>query len=150
MSPDKLEWSQINPIQMAVQTADLFFLNNSQSEKISLSCTLLTIARGKCNVEIQSITENADTQPKEIKEKEFIGKIIIPRDRPVMKCEGFLLPYAFRTLYERFLTIQFIGRPILLTIFLDEKLSVSLNGDLFIEDSQEITIDHLDFVFPLR
>ena len=38
MSPDKLEWSQTNSIQKAVQTADLFVLNNTQSEQISLSC----------------------------------------------------------------------------------------------------------------
>ncbi len=150
MSPDKLEWSQINSIQMAVQTADLFFLNNSQNEQISLSCTLLTIARGKCNVEIKQIQENINKQEKNKQKKDFSGKIIIPRDRPIMQCEGFLPPHAFTTLYERFLSIQPVGRPILLTVFLDEKLSVSLNGDLFIEDSQEITLNHFDFVFPLR
>ena len=150
MSPDKLEWSQTNSIQMAVQTADLFVLNNTQSEQISLSCTLLTIARGKCNVEISQKKSKGEGQTEEIHKNKFSGNIIIPRDRPVMQCEGFLLPEAFRTLYEKFLSAQSVSRPILLTVFLNEKLSVSLNGDLFIEDTREIMLNHIDFVFPLR
>ena len=52
MSPNITEWSQTNSIQMSVQTADLFILNKTKNEQLILSCTLLTIARGKCNVEI--------------------------------------------------------------------------------------------------
>ena len=50
MSPNITEWSQTNSIQMAVQAADLSILDNTKIEKLILSCTLLTIARGKCNV----------------------------------------------------------------------------------------------------
>ena len=59
MSPENLEWSQTNSIQMSVQTADLFLLNKSQNEQLNLSCTLLTIARGKCNVEIRPQIETS-------------------------------------------------------------------------------------------
>ena len=79
-----------------------------------------------------------------------MGSIIIPRDRPVMHCEGYMSPGDFKLLNEKFMSKHSIGRPISLTIFLKEKLSVSVNGDLFIEDTREILIDYIDFVFPLR
>ena len=141
MSLNNLEWSQINSIQMAVQSADLLVFNSRNSEKLSLSCTLLTIARGKCNVEISQNQEKDDS---------FLGNIIIPRDRPIMQCEGLMQEDTFNALCERFTSIQSVGRPILLTIFLNEKLSVSVNGDLFIENTREIIINQIDFVFPLR
>ena len=74
-----------------------------------------------------------------------IGKknIVIPKERPVMECEGLIPPDAFKALYEKFVSIQSVGRPIILTIFLDEKLSVSVNGDLFIEDTRKILINHI-------
>ena len=141
MSLNNSEWSQINSIQMAVQSADLLVFNSGNSEKLSLSCTLLTIARGKCNVEIRQNQEKDDS---------FLGNIIIPRDRPIMQCDGLMQTDTFNALCERFTSIPSVGRPILLTIFLNEKLSVSVNGDLFIENTREIVINHIDFVFPLR
>ncbi len=150
MSPENLEWTQINSIQMSVQTADLFLLNKSQNEQLSLSCTLLTIARGKCNVEIRPQIETPDSISGKQQKDNFSGNIVIPRERPVMECEGLMQPNTFKALYEKFVSIQSVGRPIILTIFLDEKLSVSVNGDLFIEDTRKILINHIDFIFPLR
>ena len=149
MSPKYTEWSQTNSIQMAVQAADLSILNNT-NEKLILSCTLLTIARGKCNVEISQQNKMVDNPPNYNIENCFEGSVIIPRDRPVMKCEGSMPKHAFRGLYEKFVSTQSVGRPILLTIFLNEKLSVSVNGDLFIEDTRKINVDHIDIIFPLR
>ncbi len=150
MSPNITEWSHTNSIQMAVQAADLSILNNTKSEKLILSCTLLTIARGKCNVEISKQNKLADNLPNYDSENCFEGTVIIPRDRPVMKCEGSMPKHAFRALYEKFVSTQSVGRPILFTIFLNEKLSVSVNGDLFIEDTRKINVDHIDIIFPLR
>ena len=150
MSLDSLEWSQIDSIQMSVQTADLFILNKSQNEQLSLSCTLLTIARGKCNVEIKLNHEIADDVPHGTYQQGFLGRVIIPRYRPIMQCEGVMCPEQFRTLTEKFMGIASIGRPITLTLYLDDKLSVSVNGDLYIEETREISIKHIDFIFPLR
>ena len=150
MSPNIIEWSHTNSIQMAVQAADLSILNNTKSEKLILSCTLLTIARGKCNVEISQQNKMVDKPPNHNIENCFEGSVIIPRDRPVMKCEGSMPKHAFRALYEKFVSTQSVGRPILFTIFLNEKLSVSVKGDLFIEDTRKINVDHIDIIFPLR
>ena len=150
MSPENLEWTQVNSIQMSVQTADLFLINKSQNEQLSLSCTLLTIARGKCNVEIRPQIETPASILGKQQKDNFSGYIVIPRERPVMECEGLMQPNTFKALYEKFVSIQSVGRPIILTIFLDEKLSVSVNGDLFIEDTRKILINHIDFIFPLR
>ena len=150
MSPENLEWSQTNSIQMSVQTADLFLLNETQNEQLNLSCTLLTIARGKCNVEIRPQIETSVSISNEQQKDNFYGNIVIPKERPVMECEGLIPPNAFKALYEKFVSIQSVGRPIILTIFLDEKLSVSVSGDLFIEDTRKILINHIDFIFPLR
>ena len=150
MSLDTLEWSQIDSIQMSVQTADLSLLNNTEDQQLSLSCTLLTIARGKCNVEIQHYKNSADETPQDAYYDEFSGGVIIPRDRPVMQCKGVMPPSHFRELTKKFIAIQSVGRPITVTLYLQDKLSVSVNGDLYIEDTREITIKQIDFLFPLR
>ena len=75
MSPENLEWSQTNSIQMSVQTADLFLLNKSQNEQLNLSCTLLTIARGKCNVEIKPQIETpASISNEQQRQSHHIGR----------------------------------------------------------------------------
>ena len=154
MSLDTLEWSQIDSIQMSVQTADLSVLNNTTDQQLSLSCTLLTIARGKCNVEIQHYKNSAEEVPQDASydgfSGGFSGGVIIPRDRPVMQCKGVMLVSHFNALIEKFIAIRSVGRPITVTLYLQDKLSVSVNGDLYIEDTREITIKHIDFIFPLR
>ena len=154
MSLDTLEWSQIDSIQMSVQTADLSVLNNTADQQLSLSCTLLTIARGKCNVEIQHYKNSAEEVPQDASydgfSGGFSGGVIIPRDRPVMQCKGVMPASHFNALTEKFIAIRPVGRPITVTLYLQDKLSVSVNGDLYIEDTREITIKHIDFIFPLR
>ena len=154
MSLDTLEWSQIDSIQMSVQTADLSVLNNTKNQQLSLSCTLLTIARGKCNVEIQHYQNSGEETPQDafydVLSGGFSGGVIIPRDRPVMQCKGVMPHLHFRALTEKFIAIRTLGRPITVTLYLQDKLSVSVNGDLYIEDTREITIKHIDFMFPLR
>jgi hypothetical protein len=150
MSLDNLEWSQIDSIQMSVQKADLFLLNNTQNQQINLSCTLLTIARGKCNLEIKQYKNSVEDAKQDEFHEGFSGRVIIPRDRPVMKCEGVIFPSHFRALSEKLIAIQSVARPITVTLCLQDKLSVSVNGDLYIEDTREITIKHIDFAFPLR
>ena len=154
MSLDTLEWSQIDSIQMSVQTADLSVLNNTTDQQLSLSCTLLTIARGKCNVEIQHYKNSAEEVPQDASydgfSGSFSGGVIIPRDRPVMQCKGVMPASHFNALTEKFIAIRSVGRPITVTLYLQDKLSVSVNGDLYIEDTREITIKHIDFIFPLR
>ena len=150
MSLDTLEWSQIDSIQMSVQTADLSVLNNTTDQQLSLSCTLLTIARGKCNVEIQHYKNSAEEALQDASYDGFSGGVIIPRDRPVMQCKGVMPASHFNALTEKFIAIRSVGRPITVTLYLQDKLSVSVNGDLYIEDTREITIKHIDFIFPLR
>ena len=154
MSLDTLEWSQIDSIQMSVQTADLSVLNNTTDQQLSLSCTLLTIARGKCNVEIQHYKNSAEEVPQDASydgfSGGFSGGVIIPRDRPVMQCKGVMPASHFNAVTEKFIAIRSVGRPITVTLYLQDKLSVSVNGDLYIEDTREITIKHIDFIFPLR
>ena len=154
MSLDTLEWSQIDSIQMSVQTADLSVLNNTTDQQLSLSCTLLTIARGKCNVEIQHYKNSAEEALQDASydgfSGGFSGGVIIPRDRPVMQCKGVMPASHFNAVTEKFIAIRSVGRPITVTLYLQDKLSVSVNGDLYIEDTREITIKHIDFIFPLR
>lgn len=150
MSLNNSEWSQIESIQMSVQTADLFLLNNTKEQQLSLSCTLLTIARGKCNVEINQYPISAEEAKKAKFNDGFSGGVIIPRDRPVMQCQGVMPPSRFKALTEKFISTQSVGRPITVTLHLKDILSVSVNGDLYIEDTRKIIIEHIDFAFPLR
>ena len=69
-------------------------------------------------MEISQQNKMADNPPNYNIENCFEGSVIIPRDRPVMKCEGSMPKHAFRALYEKFVSTQSVGRPILLLFFL--------------------------------
>ena len=70
------DWQQTNQIVMSVQTAELRLAGVKQSATLNLSCSLVNIARGQCQLEITAGKAN---------NKKDIGNLVIEIDRPLIR-----------------------------------------------------------------
>ena len=69
------QWERTDLIQMSVQTADLRFEPLQETPLLFLSCGLVNIARGSCQLTISAAKSNQPAQ---------VGALQINADRPVM------------------------------------------------------------------
>ncbi len=133
------DWQQTNQIVMSVQTAELRLAGVKQSATLNLSCSLMNIARGQCQLEINAGKEN---------NKEHIGNLVIEIDRPVIRGKASIP----RSLYNSI--ISCLGnvppRPISLSLTIATNLAVSVEGDLRINDVTKVQITDLAVTLPLK
>jgi len=133
------DWQQTNQIVMSVQTAELRMAGVKQSATLNLSCSLMNIARGQCQLEINVGKEN---------DKEDIGNLVIEIDRPVIRGKASIP----RSLYNSI--ISCLGnvppRPISLSVTIATNLAVSVEGDLRINDVTKVQITDLAVTLPLK
>ena len=133
------DWQQTNQIVMSVQTAELRLAGVKQSATLNLSCSLMNIARGQCQLEINAGKEN---------NKEHIGNLVIEIDRPVIRGKASIP----RSLYNSI--ISCLGnvppRPISLSLTIATNLAVSVEGDLRINDVTKVQINDLAVTLPLK
>ncbi len=133
------DWQQTNQIVMSVQTAELRLAGVKQSATLNLSCSLMNIARGQCQLEINAGKEN---------NKEDIGNLVIEIDRPVIRGKASIP----RSLYNSI--ISCLGnvppRPISLSLTIATNLAVSVEGDLRINDVTKVQITDLAVTLPLK
>ncbi|GIR51116.1 MAG: hypothetical protein CM15mP60_1770 [Alphaproteobacteria bacterium] len=83
------DWQQTNQIVMSVQTAELRLAGVKQSATLNLSCSLVNIARGQCQLELAA---------GEADKKEDIGNLVIEIDRPLIRGKA-IIP---RSLHDSF------------------------------------------------
>ena len=133
------DWQQTNQIVMSVQTAELRLAGVKQSATLNLSCSLMNIARGQCQLEINAGKENNE---------EHIGNLVIEIDRPVIRGKASIP----RSLYNSI--ISCLGnvppRPISLSLTIATNLAVSVEGDLRINDVTKVQINDLAVTLPLK
>ena len=133
------DWQQTNQIVMSVQTAELRLAGVKQSATLNLSCSLMNLARGQCQLEINAGKEN---------NKEDIGNLVIEIDRPVIRGKASIP----RSLYNSI--ISCLGnvppRPISLSLTIATNLAVSVEGDLRINDVTKVQITDLAVTLPLK
>ena len=133
------DWQQTNQIVMSVQTAELRLAGVKQSATLNLSCSLMNIARGQCQLEINAGKENNE---------EHIGNLVIEIDRPVIRGKASIP----RSLYNSI--ISCLGnvppRPISLSLTIATNLAVSVEGDLRINDVTKVQITDLAVTLPLK
>ena len=72
-------WEQINSIQMSLHTSELILNHTKNHKELQISCSLVNIARGKCNLSIYE--ENN-------KKTRITGKLHISAERAIMS--GFI------------------------------------------------------------
>ena len=111
-------WHQTNRIVMAVQTAEIRQEGVDSAPEIHLSCSLVTIARGQCQLELQANDKVAGGE---------IGSLTIEVNRPMMRGRANLPSGLFDAISRR---LAASPRPVSLTLTLTHSLrSVSRNAD---------------------
>jgi hypothetical protein len=137
-------WTQIDHINMTIQTADFQLLGRAGETALTLSCALTNIARGTCQIEIRPAADNL----RPISPQALMGNLTIELNRRVMQSSLLLTAAHFSDLVSAL--ARPAPRPASLTLRLAENLTVSIQGDLSIEKETEIPILDISFNFPTR
>tara|TARA_Y100000022_G_C13099097_1_gene305918 strand:- start:307 stop:717 length:411 start_codon:yes stop_codon:yes gene_type:complete len=133
------QWERTDLIQMSVQTADLRFEPLQERPLLFLSCGLVNIARGSCQLTICAADSNQPAQG---------GALLINADRPVMTGTIQVIEQQFERMIQT-LSVTPV-RPVTLAVQLSQHLPVSLEGFLFIDEDQTVEILSLQVNMPLR
>tara|TARA_Y100001935_G_scaffold113346_1_gene93924 strand:- start:298 stop:678 length:381 start_codon:yes stop_codon:yes gene_type:complete len=122
-------------LEMLIKTVDAHYDSNHQIQCLYLSCSLLNIARGTCNLMIVNEKSN------------FQNKITIKYERAVMSGSIRVKDDYFGTL-QRQLSIK-NERPARLELTINDKLNINKNGILFLEKELISKILEYKFFIPL-
>ena len=107
--------------------------------ELHLSCSLVSIARGQCQLTLSGIDRDGDTE---------IGNLLIEVNRPIMRGAARIPTALFASIRERLAATP--PRPISLTLQLDAQLAVSIEGDLRIDEEKTICIRDMAVTLPLK
>ena len=118
-------------LEMLIKTVDAHYDSIHQIQCYYLSCSLLNIARGTCNMMI--VSEDSD----------FKNKITIKFERAVMSGSIQVTNNFFNSLQTQ-LSVK-NERPARLELVINDKLNINKNGILFLE--QELTSDIIEYRF---
>lgn len=132
-------WHQTNRIVMAVQTAEIRQEGVDSAPELHLSCSLVTIARGQCQLELQANDKVAGGE---------IGSLTIEVNRPMMRGRANLPAGLFDAISRRLAASP--PRPVSLTLNVDTQLAVSIEGDLRIDAETTIGIQDIAVTLPLK
>ena len=132
-------WHQTNQIVMAVQTAEIRQDGVDSAPELHLSCSLVTIARGQCQLELQANDSLSG---------DGIGSLTIEVNRPIMRGRVGLPSGLFEAISRRLAASP--PRPISLTLDVDTQLAVSIEGDLRIDAETTIAIKDIAVTLPLK
>ena len=109
------QWERTDLIQMSVQTADLRFEPLQETPLLFLSCGLVNIARGSCQLTICAADPHQPAQG---------GALQINADRPVMTGTIQVIEQQFERMVQT-LSVTPV-RPVTLAVQLSQHLPVSL------------------------
>ncbi|MDG2474181.1 MAG: hypothetical protein P8M50_02735 [Paracoccaceae bacterium] len=125
-------------IQMSLQTAEVQIHGANHLEELNLSFSLMSIARGNCNIQVKPVNDG------------FVGSVgwlKISIDRPIMNGEIFLQKNNFDKLINYFRGP--FPRPITSVIILDQELVISSVGDLLLSEEKSLKIVDVSWIMPL-
>lgn len=133
------QWEKTDLIQMSVQTAELRFEPHLDDPVLFLSCSLVNIARGTCQLTLIATTPSPSAA---------CGELVISADRPVMSGSVAVSEKQFERMFQALHVSP--ARPVTLAVKLGDQLPVSLEGFLFIDDDQTSEIVSLQVNIPLK
>ena len=122
-------------LEMLIKTVDAHYDSNHHIQCIYLSCSLLNIARGTCNIMIFDEKSN------------FKNKITIKYERAVMSGSIIVNNYYFDKLQNQ-LSLK-NERPPRLELLIKDKLNINKNGVLFLQKELISEIIEYKFFIPL-
>ena len=123
-------------VQMSVLSADLKLIGFDNRREMHLSCDLINIARGNCNIILRPETSSIN------------GSLNILFDRPIMNSEINIPPVIFDQIHSALK--HSVGRPLRLILLLDEPLKVDNQGVLTIKKSIITKIKNMSWILPVR
>ena len=118
-------------LEMLIKTVDAHYDSLHKIQCYYLSCSLLNIARGTCNMMI--VSEDSD----------FKNKITIKFERAIMSGSIKVTNKFFNSLQNQ-LSVK-NERPARLELVINDKLNINKNGILFLE--QELTSEIIEYKF---
>ena len=122
-------------LEMLIKTIDAHYDSKHQIECIYLSCSLLNIARGTCNIMIFDEKSN------------FQNKITIKYERAVMSGSLSVNSDYFNKLQSQLALKN--ERPARLELLISDKLNINRNGILFLQKELISEIMEYKFFVPL-
>ena len=138
------EWQQTDQIVMSVQTAELRQSGINEAPTLHLSCGLVNIARGQCFLKIEAERQGGDFDNCTT----AIGRLTIEIDRPVIQGTATIPIALYDSIVTRLASAP--PRPVSISLSIAQKLAVSLEGDLRIDDVTEVVINNLSVTIPLK
>ena len=118
-------------LEMLIKTVDAHYDSLHQIQCYYLSCSLLNIARGTCNMMVVKEATN------------FKNKITIKFERAIMSGSIHVTNDFFNSLQTQ-LSVR-NERPARLELVINDKLNINKNGILYLE--QELTSDIVEYKF---
>ena len=118
-------------LEMLIKTMDSHYDSLHEIHCYYLSCSLLNVAKGNCNMMIVN------------EENHFTNKITIQLERAIMSGCIKVRNSFFYTLQNQF--SNKVERPARLELVINDKLNINKNGILFLE--KELTSDILEYKF---
>ena len=122
-------------LEMLIKTADAHYDSRHQIQCYYLSCSLLNIARGTCNLILAKEKSN------------FKNKITIKYERAVMSGSIVLKEEYFNSLQNQ-LSLK-NERPARIELIINDQLNINKNGILFLEKELTSRIVEYKFYIPL-
>ena len=122
-------------LEMLIKTADAHYDSKHQIQCYYLSCSLLNIARGTCNLILAKEKSN------------FKNKITIKYERAVMSGSIVLKEEYFNSLQNQ-LSLK-NERPARIELTINDQLNINKNGILFLEKELTSIIVEYKFYIPL-
>ncbi len=122
-------------LEMLIKTVDAHYDSLHEIQCYYLSCSLLNIARGTCNLVIVDESSN------------FLNKISIKLERAVMSGSLKVKKDYFKSLQKQ-LSLK-NERPARLELIINDKLNIDKNGELFLEKELTSKIIEYKFFIPL-
>jgi len=138
------EWQQTDQIVMSVQTAELRQSGINEAPTLNLSCDLVNIARGQCFLKIEAEKQSGDFD----NGVTSIGSLTIEIDRPVIQGTATIPKSLYDSLVTRLASAP--PPPVSISLTIAQKLAVSLEGDLRINDVTDVVVNNLSVTMPLK
>ena len=133
------EWLHINIIEMLVVKADYKYELANSLEEINISCSLLNIARGRCEVKILKCLN-----------KTLQKKLFISSKKAIMRANIELDDINFTNINNTFFKYRSqVSKKIKISLLMDRAVATSSSGILNLEKDLETKLQDIHFDIPV-
>lgn len=132
------EWLQIKSVEMLVSKSELQLETNNELDSLSLSCDLLNIARGRCEILLFNYKSS---------EKNYLS---ISADKPIMNAKINLNNNKFNTILNTINNFSLNkSKKIKVVLYLNKSLAVNNDGFLSVDKDIDLEVVNIKLLLPL-